>query len=309
MQLLLFSKNCDTFSVGLTPICMKQNHSKKIIQSITKDVMEAIQSGSLQKWVKPWRSFGFPMNAYTYKYYGLLNTFWLTNDLVKFGFTYPVWATENQWKKLGYALKTGESTKTDVLYPCHIQIPIIPKKNSAVEGGEDELEETEIKYKSCLVHKAYPVLNIAQVNVPESVSQFVQSIKHKMEEIGNDRAAYVVQSDTIWMPKKECFISEAGYWATYLHELGHWTGAFHRLNRDLSDGIRNYVFEELVAELCSAIFAGEFGFSGELQHKEYIGSWLRILENNPRAIVKAGYLAMEAVEYLKKEAKKGVGAR
>ncbi|MCW7509689.1 zincin-like metallopeptidase domain-containing protein [Leptospira levettii] len=303
---------------------MRQNHSKKIIQSITKDVMEAIQSGSLQKWVKPWRSFGFPMNAYTYKYYGLLNTFWLTNDLVKFGFTYPVWATENQWKKLGYALKTGESAKTDVLYPCHIQIPIIPKKKSAVEGGEDELEETEIKYKSCLVHKAYPVLNIAQVNVPESeyhlfvkmtvqnapesVSQFVQSIKHKMEEIGNDRAAYVVQSDTIWMPKKEYFISEANYWAAYLHELGHWTGAFHRLNRDLSDGIRNYAFEELVAELCSAILAGEFGFSGELQHKEYIGSWLVILENNPRAIVKAGYLAMEAVEYLKKEAKRGMGA-
>lgn len=302
---------------------MKQNNSKKIIQSITKDVMEAIQSGSLQEWVKPWQSFGFPWNAFTCKEYGFLNAFWLTNVLVKFGFVYPIWATENQWKKLGYSLKAGESPKTEVVYPYHVHIPIIPQKKTAVDGGEDDQGEIEIEYKSCLVHRVYPVLNISQVkipdceyemfvkktvqNAPESVSAFVQSIKHKMEEIGNDRAAYVVDSDTIWMPKKEYFKTEADYWAVYLHELGHWTGAFHRLNRDLSDGIRNYAFEELVAELCSAIFAGEFGFSGELQHKEYIGSWLVILENNPRAIVKAGYLAMEAVEYLKKEAKKGVG--
>ncbi|WP_244934677.1 zincin-like metallopeptidase domain-containing protein [Leptospira vanthielii] len=141
-------------------------------------------------------------------------------------------------------------------------------------------------------------------NAPDSVGQFVKSIKHKMEEVGVDQASYVIPSDTIRMPKKEYFKSETCYWATYLHELGHWTGAYHRLNRDFSRGNRNYAFEELVAELCSAIFAGEFGFSGELQHREYIGSWLSILENNPRAIVKARYLAMAVADYLKEEAKR-----
>ncbi|WP_425529160.1 ArdC-like ssDNA-binding domain-containing protein [Leptospira levettii] len=91
--------------------------------------MEAIKSGSLQKWVKPWRSFGFPMNAYTYKYYGLLNTFWLTNDLVKFGFTYPIWATENQWKKLGYALKAGNRQKQMFYTLVMFKFQSFPKRN------------------------------------------------------------------------------------------------------------------------------------------------------------------------------------
>lgn len=68
-------------------------------------------------------------------------------------------------------------------------------------------------------------------------------------------------------------------------------------------------FEELVAKSSKPLFVGEFGLSGNLQHKEYMASWFCILRNNPRAMVKAGYLAMEDVEYLKKEAKKGVGAR
>jgi antirestriction protein ArdC len=303
---------------------MKKNNSKTIIKSITNDVMEALKSGSLGQWVKPWQSFGFPWNAKTYKRYGLLNTLWLTNCLEKFGFIYPVWATEKQWKQLGYSIKEGESARTDVLYPCHVKIPIITKKNNSVEESEDEQEETQIEYKSYLVHKAYPVLNISQVNVPKSdydlfvrmtvqnapgnVEQFVQSIKHNWIESVLDQASYLIPLDTIRMPKKEYFRSETDYWSTYLHELGHWTGAYHRLNRGFSSGSRNYAFEELVAELSSAIFAGEFGFSGELQHREYIGSWVSILENNPRAIIKAGYLAMEAVEYLKKEAKRGGGS-
>ncbi|TGL77220.1 ArdC family protein [Leptospira jelokensis] len=301
---------------------MEKNNAKTIIKSITNDVMAALKSGNLGQWVKPWQSFGFPWNAKTYKNYGLLNSFWLTDSLMKFGYTYPAWATEKQWKELGYSLKEGESAKTEVLYPCRVKIPIIPQRMSIVEDSTEEQEETEIEYKSYSVHKVYPVLNISQVNVPkskydwfvrttiqnapESIDQFVQSIKHKMVEIGVVQAAYQISTDTILMPKKELFYFETDYWSTYLHELGHWTGAYHRLNRGFSSGSRNYAFEELVAELCSAIFAGEFGFSGDLQHKEYIGSWLSILENNPKAIVKAGYLAMEAVDYLKKEAKRGV---
>ncbi|WP_035982683.1 ArdC family protein [Leptospira meyeri] len=298
---------------------MNKNNSKTIIKTITNDVMEAIKSGTLGKWVKPWQSFGFPRNAKTYEPYGLLNSLWLTGSLEKFGFKYPVWATELQWKKLGYHLKEGESAKTEVLYPCRVQVPIIPKKKNIVEDSEEE--GAEIEYKSYSVYKAHPVLNIAQMNVPkseydtfiwvtiqnapDSVGQFVQSIKHKMEEVGVDQASYMIPSDTIRMPKKEYFKSETSYWATYLHELGHWTGAWHRLHRDFSKGKGNYAFEELVAELCSAIFAGEFGFSGELQHREYIGSWLSILENDPKAIVKAGFLAMEAADYLKDEARRG----
>lgn len=287
---------------------------------ITRDVMAALESGSLGQWVKPWQSFGFPKNVKTKQQYGLLNSFWLTDSLLRFGFTYPAWATEKQWNSLGFSLKEGEFAKTDVLYPCRVKFPVWSQKKLAVEVTEDEQDEAPLYYKSYLVHKTFSVLNIAQINIPENeydlfvtktiqngsegINQFVQSIDHNMEESGVEQASYVISTDTIHMPKKVYFRSETDYWATYLHELGHWTGARHRLRRDFSNGMGSYAFEELVAELCSAIFAGEFGFSGELQHREYIGSWLRILENNPRAIIKAGWLAMEALDYLKKEAKR-----
>lgn len=302
---------------------MKENDAKTIIKKITNDVMAALKSGSLGQWVKPWQSFGFPTNVKTKQSYGLVNTFWLTDSLMRYGYTYPAWATEKQWNSLGYSLKAGEVAKTVVLYPCHVKFPVYSQKKQSVDGIEEEKEEAPLYYKSCLVHKSFPVFNIAQINIPEDeydlfvtkttqdgatgIDQFVQSIEHNKEEYGVDQASYVIPLDTIRMPKKEYFRSETDYWSTYLHELGHWTGASHRLRRDFSKGIGSYSFEELVAELCSAIFAGEFGFSGELQHREYIGSWLRILENNPRAIIKAGYLAMEAAEYLRKESKRGVG--
>jgi antirestriction protein ArdC len=46
------------------------------------------------------------------------------------------------------------------------------------------------------------------------------------------------------------------------HELTHWTGAKHRLDRDFSGrfGTQAYAAEELVAELGAAFLNAEFGF-------------------------------------------------
>lgn len=194
---------------------MNEQDANKIIKNITKEVMAAIESGNLGRWVKPWQSFGFPKNVKTKKQYGLINSFWLTESLVRFGFTYPAWATENQWNSLGYSLQEGESAKSAVLYPCHVKFPVWSKKNGTVEGIQEEL----LYYKSYFVHKTFPILNIAQINVPESeydlfvtktikngpdrIEQFVQSIDHKCKEEGIDRAAYEMPSDMILMPNRE----------------------------------------------------------------------------------------------------------
>ncbi|WP_244242586.1 ArdC-like ssDNA-binding domain-containing protein [Leptospira bouyouniensis] len=84
-----FVENCDTLGVWITSIVMKENDAKTILKKITYDVMEALKSGSLGQWVKPWQSFGFPTNVKTKQQYGLLNTFWLTDSLMRYGYTYP----------------------------------------------------------------------------------------------------------------------------------------------------------------------------------------------------------------------------
>ena len=47
-------------------------------------------------------------------------------------------------------------------------------------------------------------------------------------------ACYRPATDSIHLPAREQFPTADGYYATVLHELGHWTGHPRRLNRDLA---------------------------------------------------------------------------
>src|SRR4051812_14335681 len=81
---------------------------------------------------------------------------------------------------------------------------------------------------------------------------------------GGDRACYVPAVDCIMLPPFGAFEGPEHYYATRLHETGHWTGHPSRLNRDLSGrfGSRSYAGEELVAELTAAFLCAELGIEG-----------------------------------------------
>ncbi len=83
------------------------------------------------------------------------------------------------------------------------------------------------------------------------------------------------------------------YYATALHELCHWSGAKHRLNRDLSGRFKSisYAAEELVAEFGAAFLCAHLGIEGQLRHADYIDNWLQLLKSDDRAIFTAASLA------------------
>src|SRR5215510_10956163 len=87
---------------------------------------------------------------------------------------------------------------------------------------------------------------------------------------------------------------------TALHELGHATGHRSRLNRDQngSYGTKKYAFEELVAELAAAFGCASLGIVPTVRHSDYIGSWLDVLREDNRAIVRAASQASKAADYL-----------
>ena len=93
------------------------------------------------------------------------------------------------------------------------------------------------------------------------------------------------------------------YHAVLLHELTHFSGAPHRLNREFGKrfGDRAYAFEELVAELGAAFLCSAFGIVNEprADHAAYISSWLDILDRDHKAIFTAASMAQVAVEYLR----------
>src|SRR3546814_7049136 len=117
---------------------------------------------------------------------------------------------------------------------------------------------------------------------------------------GFDGAWYVPGSDFIAMPAIEAFVDPESFFATVCHELGHWSGARHRLDRDLSGrlSIHSYAAEELVAEFTSSFLCAELGVEGELRHAGYIDHWIALLREDNRAIYTAAAKASQAVEYL-----------
>ncbi|TOK33231.1 DNA primase, partial [Vibrio parahaemolyticus] len=106
----------------------------------------------------------------------------------------------------------------------------------------------------------------------------------------HDRAFYRPSTDSIHLPDKEQFPTADNYYATALHELGHWTGHSSRLDRDMAHpfGSEGYAKEELKAECFSLIMGDELGIGHDPeQHAAYVGSWIKALQDDPLEIFRA----------------------
>ena len=120
---------------------------------------------------------------------------------------------------------------------------------------------------------------------------------------GGTRAFYDPRADFISLPERGAFRDLGTYLATRGHELGHWTRAPSRLDRDFGQkrfGDSGYALEELVAELCAAILGVVLGFPGEHveDHAAYIASWLTVLDQSPSAFLSAAGKSQAAADYL-----------
>jgi antirestriction protein ArdC len=166
--------------------------------------------------------------------------------------------------------------------------------------------------------KAYVVFNIAQIDglpaveEPEPVDD-VAAVEHRqtfadcfIATTGADlrtgeMACFMPGLDVIELPPKHVFATPESYYATALHELGHWSGHASRLARDLTGrfGSRSYAAEELVAELTAAFLCAHLAIQGELRHAGYIQSWIELLRDDKRAIFTAASQASQAAGYLR----------
>ena len=90
-------------------------------------------------------------------------------------------------------------------------------------------------------------------------------------------------ADFIKMPLRKSFFSDAAFYATMFHEMGHSTGNHKRLDRAMCGrfGDPAYAFEELVAEFCAAFVSKDIGIEHDANayekhlenHAAYIRSW------------------------------------
>lgn len=78
-----------------------------------------------------------------------------------------------------------------------------------------------------------PPLHVESAKPFEIIEAAENVLKASGAEIrhGGAKAYYSPGGDYIQIPPRECFVDEAHYYSTCLHELAHWAGAKTRLDR------------------------------------------------------------------------------
>lgn len=268
-------------------------------QTITDRIISALETAKASDWKCPWHRTGggLPQNAKTGKPYRGINvlSLWCADQSAGYGDSR--WATYKQWSELGAQVRKGERSSIVVFYKDY---------EATSEDGEAERR---------MVAKASFAFNAAQVDgapaaeaIPsggfEPHAQAEQVIRDTGARIdhGGATACYIPSADRIQMPDRNRFASAEGYYGTAFHELGHWTGAKHRLDRDLSGRFKSqsYAAEELVAELTAAFVAAGLGMASEphTQSASYIASWISLLKDDKKALFTAAAAASKAADFL-----------
>ena len=281
----------------------------EIRERITNRIIQALRSGQLPPWRRPWCSdpsnTGFPANAISKKSYRGINVLLLQCQ----SYQSRWWATYRQWREIGGQVRRGEHG-TRIVFWKPIERTVINSQ------GQEETQEF-------LLLREYTVFNAEQCD-GAAVQKFlvqpgtggtskfidfapaeevVQATKADIRYGGN-KAAYCPDDDYIQLPPKPSFLAEHDFYATAFHELAHWTGhpsRLDRLNKNARFGSAAYSLEELVAEIAGCYACTEVGIpqSDDLtNHASYVKHWLRVLQQDHGAILLAAGQASRAVDYV-----------
>ena len=234
MALLLLRRRCEMVDV---------------FEKITGKIIELLEAGTVP-WRQPW-SGAAPTNLASMNPYRGIN-FLLLGCL---GFESNYWLTFKQAQKLGGGINYGEKSPSFVVYSDNLVT-----KKLLPDGTEEAVVRRFLKYT--------PVFNFCQcrdIEAPgregrdiqplSACTTFMEGLKEKPRIETGHLAAYVPSEDKIVMPAIRHFRDAENYHASLFHELTHWSGAAHRLNRPLmhiTADRKSYAREELVAEMGAA---------------------------------------------------------
>jgi len=281
-----------------------------LYDEITGKIIAELEAGRFP-WVQPWGKatakapLGLPQNASTGRAYSGINILILWGAVVQRGFPGQGWLTYRQAAALGGNIRKGERGTT-VVYADRFTPE--DEKRRARETGE---EPGKIAFL-----KRFTVFNTAQCEgLPEDIGMAAPPpppglIEPQVEalikatgidfRIGGDRAYYAPVHDYVQVPPPQAYFEPINWHRTALHEVSHASGHSSRLDRDLSGsfGTKKYAFEEMIAEISSAFCCASLGIVPTVRHADYVGSWLEVMREDSRAIVRAASQASKAADWI-----------
>ncbi len=286
---------------------------KPFHETVAENLIEQLKAGTAP-WQKPWEPgfHGFmPMNPKTGKRYKGINAI----HLMAQGYEDNRWMTYNQAKAAGAQVRKGEKG-TSIQYWKFSE-----EHNTFDDKGKPVLDELGTPMKETVMLErprvfCATVFNAEQIdgmpplehkentqiwNPIERAEHILKASEADIRHGEHDRAFYRFATDSIHLPDKKQFSNADSYYATALHELGHWTGHSSRLDRDMVHpfGSEGYAKEELKAECFSLIMGDALGIGHDPeQHAAYVGSWIKALQNDPLEIFRATSEAEKMSNYV-----------
>lgn len=281
----------------------------KTIDALVKSIAQEVAACDTV-WQLPWRlPHALPMNAQSGRRYRGINVLNLSLTAQLRDYRKPYWLTFRQAIAMGGCVRKGErGTK------------IVFMKPLPVEESEPERH----------VWRVWTVFNIAQINgleLPPPVSpsdehdrtygdhaftrRFLDCLETPVEHM-DCTPCYIPAIDRINLPAESAFIdtrhltASQNYLATLLHEHVHATGHPKRLARVSTSPPTpsDYAFEELVAEIGSALLARLLGLEQRIaeDHIAYLAHWQSLLDKEPNQLIRAASLAEKAIACLEAQA-------
>jgi len=271
------------------------------VDQVASSIVAQLRDGTAP-WVKPWAPGErfMPYNPTTGNEYRGMNAIWLMSR--EHGDAR--WMTYRQAQEQGAQVCKGEKGTPIQFWKWQGLEPMRDDAGRPVRDQEGNQVRQMVRYERPRVMSAV-VFNAQQIDgLPpaperpalaewerhERAERILASSGAELRHVAGNRAFYRLSEDRITMPERGQFPTADRYYATALHELGHWTGHPSRLARDMAHpfGSEGYAREELRAEIASLMLGEQLGIGHDPgQHAAYIETWIKVLEKDPREVFRA----------------------
>jgi putative DNA primase/helicase len=285
---------------------------KPFHEVVAEKLIEQLKAGTAP-WQRPWEpgepNAYLPMNPTTGKRYKGINAI----HLMAQGRSDGRWMTYKQAVAVGAQVRKGEKGTPVQYWKFSEEQDKVDESGRPVLNAKGEpVKETVLLERPrvffATVFNAEQIDGLPTIQKKEQTWSAVERAEHILKASGasithapGDRAFYRPATDSIHLPDRGQFPSADNYYATALHELGHWTGHASRLDRDLAHpfGSEGYAKEELRAEIASMILGDELGIGHDPgQHAAYVGSWIKALQDEPLEVFRAAADAEKIHDYV-----------
>lgn len=284
---------------------MKNAASKiDVYQIVTDKIVQALEQGVVP-WQHPWTTGGRPRSMATGKTYRGINVLLLGLT----SYSSPWWGTYNQIAAQGGQVRKGETGTIITLWKTFDKKPAADAK-----PGDKPQKGFMLRYFKVfnadqadgLPAKFLPStegVGNAEINDAQEVADkyFAAPGAPRLFHDVHGMAHWIPAVDEVHVPPIDEHVTSGAYYSTLFHEMTHTTGADDRLKRFEVKDYHGHArgVEELVAEIGAAILSAESGVEGVFDNSaNYIGSWIKTIQEDNKIIVTAASKAFAAVDFI-----------